>query len=114
VLTHAHYPRPAIFLPLVARLSDIEKLAAAGLQAYYLKQVSGDSGPGATLGSFKGEAIGVGATAAYHFPIGRMPATVRLRGLWDLDVTNRPESKSLWLELAVPLQMTLPPSAADN
>ncbi len=33
---------------------------AIGVQGFYLKQVTGDSGSGARLGSFKAEAAGIG------------------------------------------------------
>lgn len=81
---------------------------SAGLQAYYFKQVSGDSGLGAKLGSFQGEATGVGATAAYNFKIGHMPATLRARAFTEFNVTNRLEGDSFWLGLTVPLSMKMP------
>ncbi|WP_312783626.1 transporter [Brevundimonas sp.] len=37
---------------------------SAGVQVYRFQQISGDSGAGARLGEFKGEATGVGVTAA--------------------------------------------------
>lgn len=84
---------------------------SGGLQGYYFDQVSGDTGAGATLGSFEGEATGLGATVAYHFPIGQKPATLRFRALADLDVTNRSKSDVAWLEFSVPLHMNLPAAA---
>jgi hypothetical protein len=81
---------------------------SAGLQAYYFKQVSGDSGPGATLGPFQGEASGVGATAAYTFKIGHMPATLRARAFTEFNVSNRLEGDSFWLGLTVPLSLKMP------
>ncbi|MBO9709298.1 MAG: transporter [Caulobacter sp.] len=86
---------------------------SAGLQAYYFKQVSGDSGLGAKLGSFQGEATGVGATAAYNFKIGHMPATLRARAFTEFNVTNRLEGDSFWLGLTVPFSMKMP-AAAPN
>jgi hypothetical protein len=81
---------------------------SAGLQAYYFKQVSGDSGPGAKLGPFQGEVSGVGATAAYNFKIGQMPATLRARAFTEFNATNRLEGDSFWLGLSVPLSLKMP------
>jgi hypothetical protein len=39
---------------------------AIGVHGFYLKQVSGDSGDGAILGSFKGEAAGVGPAVLWN------------------------------------------------
>jgi hypothetical protein len=81
---------------------------SAGLQAYYFDQVSGDSGAGATLGAFKGQVTGAGATVAYSFAIGKMPATLRFRALTEFDAKNRLEGDSLWLGLSVPLSLQMP------
>lgn len=81
---------------------------SAGLQGYYFKQVSADSGLGAKLGPFQGEVTGVGATAAYNFKIGHMPATLRARAFTEFNATNRMEGDSFWLGLAVPLSLKMP------
>jgi len=84
---------------------------SAGLQGYYFKQVSADRGPGAALGPFQGEASGVGATAAYNFKIGHMPATLRARAFTEFNVSNRLEGDSFWLGLTVPLSLKMPTGA---
>ncbi|WP_082554673.1 SphA family protein [Caulobacter sp. Root1455] len=81
---------------------------SAGLQSYYFKQVSTDRGPGAVLGPFQGEVTGVGATAAYTFKIGHMPATLRARAFTEFNATNRMEGDSFWLGLTVPLSLKMP------
>lgn len=85
-----------------------------GGQAYYLQQISGDTGAGARLGDFKGRVAGVGGFAAYNFDIGHKPATLRLRGYHEFDVENRPEGYSLWLDFSVPLHMVLPAGAGGH
>jgi hypothetical protein len=82
-----------------------------GAQAYYLNQVSGDSGDGARLGAFKGEVTAVGGFAAYNFTIGEKPATLRLRAFHEFDARNRPEGDSVWLDFSLPFVMQLPPGA---
>lgn len=84
-----------------------------GAQAYHFDQVTGDSGSGAILGSFKGRVTGVGGTAAYNFKIaGKIPATLRLHGISEFDARNRLEGHSIWLDFTMPLAVTLPPGAA--
>jgi hypothetical protein len=81
---------------------------SAGLQGYYFKQVSADHGVGAVLGPYQGEVTGVGATAAYTFKIGHMPATLRARAFTEFNATNRMEGDSFWLGLSVPLSLKMP------
>lgn len=90
---------------------SFSKSFSAGVQGYWLKQISGDSGEGARLGPFKGEVFGAGATAAWHTVLGRSPATIRGRFMKEFDATNRLEGESYWLELSLPLHMKMPPGA---
>ncbi|HEY6814835.1 MAG TPA: transporter [Croceibacterium sp.] len=84
---------------------------SAGLQAYRFEQLSGDSGSGAVLGPNEGRVTGLGATAAYNFPIGKMPATARVRVFEEFDAVRRLEGTSVMLSLTVPLSMKLPAGA---
>jgi len=77
-----------------------------GAQAYYLKQVTDDRG--GALGPFKGEAVAVGATAAYNVVMAGTPATFRGRVMQELDTTNRPKGTSFWLDFSIPLTMNIP------
>lgn len=81
---------------------------SAGLQGYYYRQISGDSGPGAVLGPFKGEVFGAGVTGAWNTILGRSPATIRARFIKEFDATNRLEGESYWLQLSLPLYMKMP------
>jgi hypothetical protein len=78
---------------------------SAGLQVYYLKQLSGDSGSGAKLGPFKGEVAAIGATAALTVNMGRYPATFRARAFKEFDVTNRLKGSAYFVDLTLPLHM---------
>lgn len=83
-----------------------------GVQAYHFNQVSGDSGPGATLGAFKGRVTGVGVTGAYHFKImDKIPATLRLHAITEFDARNRLEGDSVFLDFSMPLAVKMPPGA---
>lgn len=86
---------------------------SAGLQGYYFKQITGDSGAGATLGPFEGEVIGLGATAALNVKMGRSPATFRVRAFKEFDATNRLEGEAFFLSLTLPLHMQLPAGAGE-
>ena len=81
---------------------------SAGVQAYHFRQLTGDSGPGATLGAFKGAATGVGVTAAWNFQMAERPATVRLRAFTEFDVTNRMDSDSVFIDFSIPLVIRAP------
>lgn len=87
---------------------------SAGVQAYYFDQLSGDSGPGATLGAFKGRVTGIGATGAYNFELGARPASLRLHAFKEFDAKNRLEGSSVFLDFTIPLHMVLPGAAAGS
>lgn len=84
------------------------KSFSAGVQLYHFRQISGDSGAGATLGPFKGEASGVGATAAWNFELVNRPASLRLHAFTEFDVTNRLKGDSIFLDFSIPLVMNIP------
>jgi hypothetical protein len=87
---------------------EVTKNLWIGVQAYYFDQLTGDSGSGATLGPFKGRVAGLGATAAYSFVAGKTPMTIRVRGMSEFGARNRLPGQSAWLDLSLPLSMTLP------
>jgi len=84
---------------------------SAGVQAYRFVQLTGDSGTGAVLGPNEGRVTGLGVTAAYGFPLGKMPATARVRVFEEFDAVRRLDGTSVMLSLTVPLSMKLPPGA---
>ncbi len=62
---------------------------AVGIQGYYYKQISGDEGSGARLGSFKGEAFGVGPAVLWTPPAGKGNVSVIAKWLFDVEHQNR-------------------------
>lgn len=92
----------------------LSRAFSVGLQAYYFNQVTGDSGAGATLGSFKGRVTGLGGTAAYKFALGKVPVTLRLHGASEFEAQNRLEGHAIWLDLSFPLAVTLPTTSAPT
>ncbi len=79
-----------------------EKLAI-GASGYIYKQIEGDSGSGATLGPFKGEATGYGASITYTWMGPRKhPVVVTGEFLKDAHVKNRYEGEYFSVQIAVP------------
>lgn len=94
---------------------SIEKILSPqwslGVQAYYYRQVSGDTGAGAVLGSNEGEVTGFGVTGAFNFEVAHNPVSLRAHALWESNATRRLEGMSLFLDLTFPLHLNLPPGA---
>lgn len=91
------------------------KTWSAGVQGYYFEQVSGDSGAGARLGSFKGRVAGLGVTGAYNFLLfGKAPATLRLHAIKEFEARNRLEGESIFLDFSMPLWVNMPPGAGGT
>ncbi|MXO60186.1 transporter [Altererythrobacter salegens] len=82
-----------------------------GVQGYYFDQLSGDSGPGARLGPFKGKTVAGGLTAAFNFLSGKTPVTARFRAFKEFDVRNRLKGSAFFFSLTFPIKMNLPPEA---
>lgn len=85
------------------------KAFTAGVQLYHFRQISDDGGAGASLGPFKGQASGVGATASWNFTLAQRPASLRLRAFTEFDVRNRLEGDSVFLDFSIPLVMNVDP-----
>jgi hypothetical protein len=73
-------------------------LAGVGLSAYYYKQVTGDSGSGATLGNFKGETTGLGPVVSYVSKIGAHDVISELKWLHEFETENRLKGDIVWLK----------------
>jgi len=77
-----------------------------GVVGYAYQQVSGDSGSGAVLGSFKSKVFGFGPQAGWFFEVGREKWYLNLKGFYEWGSENRPEGWNVWLTLAIPLTET--------
>ena len=62
---------------------------AVGLHGYYYRQVSGDSGSGAVLDSFKGESSGIGPALLWMPKSEKGNLSVVVKWIKDLDQKNR-------------------------
>ncbi|WP_239031827.1 SphA family protein [Paroceanicella profunda] len=88
--------------------NQITPAFSAGLAGYYYEQVSGDSGAGATLGSFKGRVAALGVTAAYNFAVGSTPVAARLRVYREFATRNRLDGVAGFLTLTIPIGLSAP------
>ena len=82
------------------------KTFTLGLAGYHYQQVTGDSGPGATLGPFEGRVTALGPVATYTFMCGKIPVSTQLEWLHEFDIENRAEGDMGMLNITVPLSVT--------
>ena len=73
---------------------------ALGVEGFYFRQVTGDSGSGATLGEFKGMTTGLGPVIGYVKPLGSNSLALEAKWLTELDTKKRLEGDYLWLRAA--------------
>jgi len=77
-------------------------LTLGAIVSHY-QQVTGDSGDGAKLGSFKGRTTAIGGMIGYTFHAGELPITTQVKLMREVDVANRPEGTIGWLQVSMPL-----------
>lgn len=71
-----------------------------GANAFLYEQVTGDSGAGATLGSFKGSSVGIGPTLTYILPMTNSTLVAEVKWIPERDTENRLEGDGIWLKFA--------------
>jgi hypothetical protein len=86
-----------------AVMQHVSKDFAIGAAGYYYRQVTGDSGPGAVLGPFKGEVAAIGPNLTYNFQLGTVPVFTSVRWLHEFDAKNRLEGDAGFLTVTIPL-----------
>jgi hypothetical protein len=75
--------------------------AGVGAMAFYLKQFTGDSGGGATLGAFEVQSYGVGPTVSYARKFGTTQAVLDVQWLPQLHVENTTKGNFIWVKLGL-------------
>ena len=88
-----------------AAVQNFSKHFALGVNGYYYDQVTGDSGSGARLGSFKGRVMAIGPVMNLNFQVGKIPVSANLRYFREFDVENRLEGDAGYAVLTVPLSI---------
>lgn len=70
-----------------------------GAEAFWLEQVTADSGQRPILGDFKGRTAGIGPVLGYVLPMGEQNFVAELRWLPELETKNRLAGDYVWLKL---------------
>jgi len=79
----------------------LSETLAVGLQGFYLKQITGDSGSGALLGNFKAEAAGIGPAVMWTKQLGNQSVTFIAKWLHEFHAENRLEGDHLFFSFAL-------------
>jgi hypothetical protein len=79
----------------------LSKQLFVGAVGYIYDQVTGDSGSGDRVGSFKSRVISVGPQIGYIFPVGDLQGYLNLRGYGEFDAHDRPSGFNLWATFAI-------------
>ena len=69
----------------------LSETLALGLQGFYLRQITGDSGDGAVLGSFKAEAAGIGPALFWTTQIADTEVSFIVKWLHEFEAERRME-----------------------
>lgn len=88
-----------------AAVQNFSKHFALGINGYYLDQVTGDSGPGARLGSFKGRVVAIGPVLNLNFALHEIPIATSLKYFREFDVENRLEGDAGYVTVSLPLSV---------
>jgi len=73
-------------------------IAGFGANAFYYRQISGDSGTGARLGDFEGMTYGVGPVISYVGHVGDTQFLAELKWLPELGVEKRMKGDYVWFK----------------
>jgi hypothetical protein len=74
---------------------------ALGINGFYYKQITGDSGSGALLGDFKAEAAGVGPALLWTTKLGKQDVSFIAKWLHEFHAENSLEGDHIFLSFAV-------------
>ena len=84
----------------------------AGLVGYHYSQLTGDSGPGAVLGEFKGRVTALGAAIGTRLMFGQTPVSANFRVYWEFEAQNRAEGTAAFFTFAFPFLVNPLPAKA--
>jgi len=86
-----------------AAVQNFSKHFALGVNGYFYDQVTGDSGPGARLGSFEGQVAAIGPVMNLNFQVNQIPVSTSLKYFREFDVENRLEGDAGYATITIPL-----------
>jgi hypothetical protein len=73
-------------------------LSSVGITGYYYRQVTGDSGSGATLGDFKAKTVGIGPSISYVRKLNSSELLAELKWLHETSTRNRLQGDTIFLK----------------
>jgi hypothetical protein len=73
-------------------------LNSVGITGYYYKQVTGDSGSGATFGDFKARTVGIGPSVSYVGKLNSSELLAELKWLRETSTQNRLRGDTIFLK----------------
>ncbi len=76
-------------------------IIGVGANGFLYEQISGDSGSGATLGSFEGRTAGVGPVISFVRKIGKTDLAAEVKWLPELNVEKRLKGDTIWFKLGM-------------
>jgi hypothetical protein len=79
----------------------LSKEVFVGLVGYLFNQITGDSGPGARLGSFESRVAGIGPQIGWLVPISGMQGFLGLKGCREFAAQNRAPGWNIWVTFAI-------------
>lgn len=89
----------------------LSKEVFAGAVGYFFNQITGDSGPGAKLGSFQSRVAGIGPQIGYLVPIGEAQGFIGLKGYKEFAAQSRALGWNFWLTFSIsPAPPASPPA----
>jgi hypothetical protein len=84
------------------------KWLGVGLAGYFYQQVTGDTGAGARLGAFQGQALAIGPCVTLNGTIAKRPIGLNLRYYDEVSTTNRLNGQSFFATLTFGLTKMVP------
>ena len=79
----------------------LSKQLHVGLVGYFYDQLTGDSGPGNRVGSFKSRVAAVGPQLGYIFPVGDLEGYLNIKAYKEFEAENRAEGWNAWLTFSI-------------
>jgi len=84
-----------------ATMQHLSEKYAIGINGFYYKQITGDSGSATT--EFKGRVVAIGPAFNFNFQLGNLPVSGKAKYFKEYSVENRLEGESAFLQFAIPL-----------
>jgi hypothetical protein len=89
-----------------AAVQNFSKSFGLGINGYFYKQISGDTGLPPLLGGFEGQVAALGPVGNMNFECGKIPVSVSLKYFHEFDVKNRLQGDNGFLTVTMPLSVT--------